>query len=110
MPHVKKIKLIGQTITYGNRKERIVKDSVPREVFAEMQGVTQTEFFSASASGFTPEGKAVVWAFEYHGEQILVIDGNRYAIYRTYNSQTSNKMELYYMVETGPNTAPEVTR
>ena len=109
MPNVKKIKLITRTVTYGPRHEPIYKDAGTRPVFAELFSAQQSEFFQASAAGFTAEGKALVWAFEYHGETVLEISGDRFAIYRTY-SPPGNKIELHYGFETGPNTAaPGVT-
>lgn len=102
--YVRKIKLISQTVTYGQRKERIVTDGTPREIFAEIQSVTRAEFFQAQQAGMSVDGKAIVWAFEYKGEQILVLDTQRFAIYRTYQVPGSKKMELYYMSEVGPAT------
>lgn len=104
MPYVKKIKLISQSFTTGSRKEKIPADGTPHEVFAEITSITQTEFFSAAAAGFTPDGKATIWAFEYKGERIMVLDSQRYAIYRTYQAPGNNRMELYFMHETGPAT------
>lgn len=112
MALVKKIKLISQAVTYGSRHQPIYTDGTPREIFANIQSVKQSEFFQASAAGITTEGTAVVWAFEYHGENVLVLNGQRYAIYRTYRPDGSKKMELYFGYETGANTAtasPEVT-
>jgi len=107
MRNVKKIKLIKQETVYGARREPILKDVSPaREVFAEIQSITMNEFYSAASVGMTPNAKAIVWAFEYHGEQILEIGGQRYKVYRTYQVPTGNKMEIYYTFETGPNTAP----
>lgn len=110
MRNVRKIKLIKQETVYGTRREPIVRDVVPaREIFAEIQSITMTEFYSAASVGMSPNAKAIVWAFEYHGEQILELDGQRYKIFRTYQVPTGNKMELYYTFEAGPNTAPPAT-
>ena len=112
MPNVKKVKLITRSVTYGARHEPIYKDTATREVFAELFSAQQSEFFQASSAGFTAEGKASVWAFEYHNETVIQIGTQRYAIYRTY-SPPGNKIELHYGFETGPNTsaaAPEVTQ
>ena len=102
-PRVKKIQLVTQSFVVGSRLQKVPKDTV-RNVFAKIDSVTQTEYFAASAEGFTPSGKATIWAFEYHGEKILVLDGKRYAIYRTYLPE-NRKIELYYMFEAGPGTS-----
>lgn len=108
MPYVKKIKLVAQTVTRGTRLERIVTET-ERSIFAELPSVTRNEFYQASAAGMTPEGMAKVWAFEYKGEKILELEGNRYAIYRTFQPLGSKKMELYYGYEVGPATKPATT-
>ena len=110
MPYVKKIELISQTVNYGTRHQPIITDNTPtRAVFAEITSAQQSEFFQASAVGMAAEGKALVWAFEYHGETIMQFDGNRYAIYRTYIVPGSKKIELHFGQQVGPNTVPGVT-
>lgn len=110
MPYVRKIKLISQTVNYGSRHQPIISDDTPsRAVFAEITSAQQSEFFQASAAGMAAEGKALVWAFEYHGETILELDNVRYAIYRTYIVPGSKKIELHYGQQVGPSTVPGVT-
>ena len=112
MATVKKIKLIPQILSYGARHQPIYTDGTAREIFAEIRSVKQSEFFQASTVGINTEGTALVWSFEYHGETVLELDKNRYAIYRTYQPDNSKKIELYYGFEVGANTAsplPEVT-
>lgn len=102
MQRVKKVKLIPIEITYGSRNEPIPKDGKPRAVFAELEPVTQSEYFRAQSVGMSADGKALVWAFEYHGEPVIEIDGQRFAIYRTYLAPGAKKIELYYQYEKGP--------
>lgn len=112
MATVKKIKLIPQNVSYGSRHQPIYNDGTAREIFAEIRSVKQSEFFQASAAGINTEGTALVWAFEYHGENVLELNKKRYAIYRTYQPDNSKKIELYFGFEVGANTAtpaPEVT-
>jgi len=104
MPYVKKISLIPQTFTEGPRKQRIPKDGEPRGVFANIDSIGQSEFFQASASGFTPAGKATMWQFEYHGETVMELEGERYAIYRTYKVPGTNKVEIYFAKQLAANT------
>ena len=104
MPDVRKIKLITQEITRGTRLERIVTDKSTREIFAEIRSVTRAEYYQAGAQGMTVEGSALVWAFEYHGENILELAGIRYAVIRTYRDPASKKLEIYYGQEAGPGT------
>lgn len=64
-------------------------------VYAEDISIRQTEFFQAAAIGFKPERCLKMYAFEYHGEQLCELDGERYNIYRTYLAQGSDRIELY---------------
>lgn len=110
MPYVKKIQLVTQTYTEGPRHQRIPEDVKPyRSVFATIESVGQKEFFQANAEGREPSGKATIWAFEYHGEKIMVLENARYSIYRTYMIPGTKKIELYFAMQLAPSTFPEVT-
>lgn len=110
MPYVKKVTLIKETVSYGPRHEPIFSDATPkRDVFAEFTSAQQSEFFQASAAGLAADGTVLVWAFEYHGENVLQFDGQRFAIYRTYLPPGAKKIELHYGHQVGPNTVPGVT-
>lgn len=102
MARVKKIALIDQITTYGTRRQEIKKDLEPRYIFAEIQSVTRQEFFAASSKGMASDGMALVWPWEYHGEEIMEMEGKRYAIYRTFMPDNGKKLELYYQYEVGP--------
>ena len=64
-------------------------------VYAEDISIRQTEFFQAAAVGFKPERCLKMYSFEYHGEQLCELDGDRYNIYRTYSAKGSDRTELY---------------
>ena len=64
-------------------------------IYAEKKSVKQTEFFQAAAVGFKPEMMIEGYAFEYNGEELCEIDGNRYTIYRTYQRPKTDRIELY---------------
>ena len=36
-----------------------------------------------------------VWGFEYENQTEIMVDGNKYAIYRTYGPKSNGKVELY---------------
>lgn len=55
-----------------------------REIFAEIVGTKRSEFYSALSAGLKPEKTLRIYDFEYHGEKIVEIDGDRYEIFRTY--------------------------
>lgn len=74
-------------------------------VYAEDISIRQTEFFQAAAVGFKPERCLKIYSFEYHGEQLCELDGERYNIYRTYLAQGSDRIELYLTAIVGDTNA-----
>lgn len=86
------IKLISQTITpdqLGNE----VANEIKREVYSEVNTVTQSEFFAAENTELNPEYRFTVFFADYEGEEIVEYKSSRYVIYRTY--RTGDNLELY---------------
>lgn len=84
--------LISQTISvddYGNE----VETETQRQVFCEVNSITQTEFYAAANTELNPEYRFDVFFGDYNGEDVIEYQGNRYAIYRTY--RTGDTLELY---------------
>ena len=68
-----------------------------KKVFAQIGSITQKEFSAAGQMGLKTELKAVVWKFEYSGEEAVILNDTEYAIYRTYVN--GDKIELYLTKE-----------
>ena len=86
------ILLITQSVTldqYGN--EEITETE--KQVFCEVDSITQTEFYQAANTELNPEYKFTVFFGDYSNEPIVKYHGERYAIYRTY--RTNDYLELY---------------
>lgn len=83
---------------YGVEKEILT----PREVFCKINSVTRAEFFNGGRNGLNPEFRFDVFALDYEGEQSLLFNGQRYAIYRTY-ANGSDTIELYVERKGGTN-------
>ena len=66
-----------------------------RTILARMDDVTRAEFFAAGQNGMRAEFKFTVFPAEYEG------NGNRYAIYRTYQVPGTDDLELYAQREAG---------
>ena len=84
--------LISQTISvddYGNE----VETETQRQVYCEVNSITQTEFYAAANTELNPELRFDIFFGDYHGEDVIEYQGNRYAIYRTY--RTGDTLELY---------------
>lgn len=77
------------TDAYG--REIVVETE--RVVFAEVESISQSEFFAAADTELNPEFRFKVFFGDYRGEEILVYLGVRYSIYRTFRS--GDYMELY---------------
>ena len=86
------ITLISQEITfddYGNEEATDTENTV----FCEVASITQTEFYAAADTQLNPEFRFTVFFGDYNGEQIVIYNGVRYSIYRTY--RTGDDLELY---------------
>lgn len=70
------------------------------EVFADIESVSQSEFFSAAQAGFRSEYKVTLWQGDYDGQDIVEIDENRFSVYRRY-LRYDEKIELYLTSKIG---------
>ena len=73
-----------------------------RRVFCEVESVTQNEFFNGGASGFKPEYRFSIFAYDYNDEKEVIFNGVRYVVYRTYRNK-SDDIELYVERKQGAN-------
>lgn len=90
-------------IGYTRQKDEygVWRDDMPvrREVFAQAESVGRTEFFAAGQNGLRPEYRFRVFAAEYHGERECEYNGERYAIYRTYQPDAYARHNNYSTTE-----------
>lgn len=91
--------LIAKTYTLDALNQQIASLTT-REVFCNIQSVTQSEWFNGGQQGFKPEYKVTMFAPDYEGEDIVQLNGVQYSIYRTYVRQDEN-IELYLEKRTG---------
>lgn len=77
------INLIGQSFTTNDYGVPVPKET-KTQVFAKVQSVSRTEFFSGGRNGLNPEFRFDIFAGDYNGETIVEYNGNRYGVYRTY--------------------------
>ena len=86
------ITLVTQTITtdkYGNE----VATETEKTVFCEVDSISQTEFYAAANTELNPEYKFTMFVGDYEEEEVVVFNGARYSVYRTYRS--GENLELY---------------
>lgn len=65
-----------------------------RQVFAQADSVTRSEFFDAGRAGLNPEYRFTMFYADYQGEETVEYNGKRYGIYRVYQRRDDN-VELY---------------
>lgn len=70
-----------------------------RTLVTETDSIARAEFFAAGREGYRPEISVKIFAEDYDGEQIAVIGGKRYTVYRTYTDWDSEETELYLQRE-----------
>lgn len=66
-----------------------------REVFAELRGIGQREFYEAAASGLKPEAAfRLADILDYNNERFIAWNGKRYAVLRTYSPAEGNYIDI----------------
>ena len=83
------IALTITTDTYGIEETTDVR----KDVFCEVDSISQSEFFAAANTEMNPEYKFTIFFGDYDGQSIVEFHGVRYAIYRTFRS--GDNLELY---------------
>jgi len=73
-----------------------------RTVYANIQSVTASEFFEGGRNGLAPELRFTMFRYDYDGEPVVIHEGRRYAVYRTYNG-LDDTIELYTEQKGGTN-------
>lgn len=73
-----------------------------RDIFCDVMSVSRDEFFEGGRNGLNPEYRFDVFGPDYEGETVCEYAGQRYAIYRTYQTRTDT-LELYAQREGGVN-------
>lgn len=80
--------------------QKIPDGITTREIFCSVKSITRAEWAATAAKGLKPACCVTVWADEYEGEEVAILNGVRYSIYRTYQPN-SEDMELYLEKKVG---------
>lgn len=86
------ITLVTQTITTDKYGNEVAKET-EKTVFCGVDSISQTEFYAAANTELNPEYKFTIFFGDYEGEEVVVFNGARYSVYRTY--RTGDNLELY---------------
>lgn len=96
------IKLI--TETYAKDDSGVPrKTEAAAEVFAQKRSVTRSEFFDGGRNGLNPEYEFDVFKGDYDGQRTVEYEGKRYGVYRTFEPEDSDYIELYVERKGGTN-------
>lgn len=101
------IDLIEIVTEKGALNQSVERTRVTSSIFALVDSVSQTEFFSGGRMGLQPSLKAVVYDFEYNGETIVRVDGKLYSVYRTFYINGTDMVELYLEERGGTKDEPD---
>lgn len=91
--------LVAKTRTQDSIGQYIATPS-ERTVYGSVGSVSRDEFFSGGEAGFKPELRVTMFAPDYEGEDLAIVDGVYYTIYRTYYAK-NDMVELYMERRTG---------
>lgn len=87
------LKLISYTQTKDNYGMP-VKTPSESQVYCRVTSVSGSEFNAASQNGIKPQWKFIIRSREYSGEKVVEFEGQKFAVYRTYQSSLDD-LELY---------------
>lgn len=76
-----------------------------RQVYCQVDSISQSEFFEAGRNGLNPSFRFTVFAPDYENESIVEYKSETYAVYRTY-LRKNDYIELYCERKGGTNTTP----
>ena len=74
-----------------------------REVMAIKSSVTRSEFFGGGRAGLNPSCMFKVFMGDYDEETVIGHEGKTYAVYRTFQPDNEDYIELYCQREGGTN-------
>lgn len=63
-------------------------------VFCDIKSVSREENETAGSHGFSEAQKLVLYPWDYSGEELVIIDGKKKVVYRTYQVD-ADTLELY---------------
>lgn len=63
------------------------------EVFCDITSVSASEWFNGGRNGLNPEKRVKIFLYDYDGEKVVEIEGDRFTVYRTYVD--GDEIELY---------------
>ena len=92
MEYTEIIYLISKTIEEDDIGNEVSTSSIPTKCYAKKQSVRINEFYNAVGVGLSPNCEFVVKRLNYHDEDILEWNNERYQVIRTIDPK--NKFDI----------------
>lgn len=89
------IYLIQEEITYDDLKQPVKVEIGKRKAYAQRRSISRAEWFDAGRVGMNPVIAFSLPFFDYKNESTVEYEGKRYGVYRTYESNRGNNIEIY---------------
>lgn len=83
-----------------NENGEFITEETPRDVFCNVRSVNRSEWHDAGQMGMNPQWVVTMFAPDYNGEEICVLHGARYSVYRTYFGK-NDMLDLYLEMKAG---------
>lgn len=77
-----------------------IANEYTRDVYCNVRSVSGSEWMEAGRNGIKAAYQVTMFRYDYGGELIVELDGERYAVYRTYVAQ-GEEIELYLEKKAG---------
>lgn len=97
---LREVYLISQSETLDANNQPIATETKSAALFVELRSVSRNEFFESRQGGLFPQFSFIISAFDYHNEKIVEYNGERFAVYRTYEPD-DDTIEIYCQIESG---------
>lgn len=89
------ITLIRQNRSVDDYGDPVITETA-RDVFAKLGSIGQKEFYQAHAVGLQPEIKFILADYlDYDGEELVLHNGQRYRVLRTYRKGQELEITVY---------------
>lgn len=91
--------LVGQTYATDSIGQQVATET-KTQIFASINSISRDEYFTASSQGLKPQYQVRINRYEYDGQKEIEINGERYAVYRSYVGK-GEMLDLYVEAKKG---------
>lgn len=82
-------------VTYTRDDYGVMRETETESpVYGYYDSVTAAELFEAGRNGLNPQFRFVMTELDYNGQTVLIRNGERFSVYRTYHTNNGT-VELY---------------